>query len=181
MGRPLIDIIGKRFGAFVVLRRIQNHYNGGDKTHPEAWFRVRCDCGKELNQRGYMLRHGRVKACPECKPKGFRHGQCYTREYQIWNSIKSRAKDLGIEFSLQPSDIVIPKRCPLLGIRICSSNKKTSFNSPSVDRLDNNKGYVKSNIWIISHKANAMKNSASLTELKMLVKNLERKLCPTST
>ena len=39
------------------------------------------------------------------------------------------------------------------------------MNSPSLDRMDNSKGYVKGNVQVISHKANSMKFSASKDEL----------------
>ena len=38
-------------------------------------------------------------------------------------------------------------------------------NSPSIDRLDNTKGYVKGNVWVISTLANNMKNSAGFKDL----------------
>lgn len=182
MGRPLINLVGKKFGSLLVLRRVKNHYNGSKKWHSEAWFEVLCDCGKKVKMRGYMVRDGRVHECRECKPKGWEiiHGLSETKEYQIWCTVKRRAKEEGIKFTIEPSDIVIPKICPLLEIRISATNKKTSFNSPSVDRLNNDNGYIKENIWIISHKANAMKSSASLIELQTLVKNLRKKLCHTS-
>ena len=41
----------------------------------------------------------------------------------------------------------------------------------SLDRIDSSKGYVKDNIWVISHKANSIKNNATLTELKLIIKN----------
>lgn len=43
-----------------------------------------------------------------------------------------------------------------------------------IDKIDNSKGYVKGNIQIISMKANAMKNSASLEELHTFCKNILR-------
>ena len=34
-------------------------------------------------------------------------------------------------------------------------------------------GYIKGNVWVISNKANRIKNNATLEELRLLVKNLE--------
>ena len=178
MGRPAIKMIGRKFEKLLVLRRVKDRFNGKKKRHNELWYLVKCDCGKKFETRGYMLRHGRIRGCGKCNPKGGNliHGLSETKEYQMWNSVKTRAEEEGKKFTLKPSDIKIPKICPLLGIPILANNKKTAFNSPSIDRIDNNKGYVKENIWIVSHKANAMKSSASLTELQTLVKNLEKKL-----
>ena len=47
-----------------------------------------------------------------------------------------------------------------------------SFNSPSIDRIDSNKGYIKGNVRIISLRANMMKNDANLQELEEFCKNV---------
>ena len=85
---------------------------------------------------------------------------------------KTRAKKNGTEFNIDADDIQIPERCPILNIPIVrefrgggNKNKGPRATSPSIDRLDNTKGYVKGNIQIISHKANVMKNSATPEEL----------------
>lgn len=85
-------------------------------------------------------------------------------------SVKSRAKKANIEFSLTEEDISIPAFCPILNIPIKRqyTNKGRTgprSNSPSVDRIDNTKGYIKGNVHIISNQANIMKSSATPEEL----------------
>lgn len=93
----------------------------------------------------------------------------------LWNS-KSRAKKMSLAFDLTLDDIKIPEVCPLLGIPLFSSGGIIIDNSPSLDRIDSSKGYVKENVWVISHKANTMKSDATLEELETLVKNLRAKI-----
>jgi hypothetical protein len=79
---------------------------------------------------------------------------------------KQRAKQKDFEFNLDSSDIVIPLRCPILDIEIIrNKNTSTKVNSPSLDRIDNTKGYIKGNIMVVSNKANTMKNNATPEEL----------------
>jgi hypothetical protein len=98
--------------------------------------------------------------------------QAKNTEKYIITSIKSRAKKQGIEFSIDAADIKIPSTCPILGIPIFKEfkgdgnlNKGPRSTSPSLDRIDNTKGYVKGNVHIISNQANVMKNSATPQEL----------------
>jgi len=78
---------------------------------------------------------------------------------------KRRALKKGLEFNLTLEDIVIPNICPILLQPIVQGNKDNYKFSPSIDRIDNTKGYVKDNIQIISMKANTIKNSATIEEL----------------
>lgn len=91
-----------------------------------------------------------------------------------WKASRLRAKKLGLEFSIEVSDIVIPKVCPVYQIPLFSNGGPRTDNSPSVDRIDNTKGYVKGNVWVISWKANDAKGRFSLAELKTLVQVLEQ-------
>jgi hypothetical protein len=40
--------------------------------------------------------------------------------------------------------------------------------SPSLDRIDNSKGYVKGNVAVISFRANTLKNNATADELRAI-------------
>lgn len=86
--------------------------------------------------------------------------------------IKSRAKRKNIEFNIIQEDLFLPEYCPILNIKINYDARLGSNNSPSVDRIDNSKGYIKGNVIVISRLANAMKNAATFDELKLFSKNI---------
>ena len=82
--------------------------------------------------------------------------------------MKERSNDVTLTaeelLELIPKDL----KCPVFGTKFSfgkGHNWKYKQNSMSVDRIDNNKGYNKDNIVIVSFKANAMKSSATLKEL----------------
>jgi len=89
---------------------------------------------------------------------------------------KKRAINKGLPFDILYSDIIIPKVCPLLNIPLHVNDKKHSSNSPSLDRVIPDLGYVKNNILVISHRANTAKQNLSIDELELLTKNLRRVL-----
>lgn len=94
--------------------------------------------------------------------------------HAMYIAARNRAKRKGIEFNIDETDITIPEICPLLEIPIEYGTKSNYDRSPSLDRIDNTKGYIKGNVWVISQKANAMKNSATFEELKIFSTNILR-------
>lgn len=93
-------------------------------------------------------------------------------EYYLFVAAKHRAKAKNLEFNIEITDIKIPDKCPLLEIPLKVNEDRIRHNSMSLDRIDNSKGYVKGNVWVISVRANTVKNNASIEELNMLVTNL---------
>jgi hypothetical protein len=94
-------------------------------------------------------------------------------EKHLWTKVRDRAKQSGMEFTINVTDIVIPESCPLLGILMFfDPGGGYNPNAPSLDRIDNDKGYVPGNIWVISSRANTMKNKASIEELKTFATNV---------
>lgn len=95
-------------------------------------------------------------------------------EYYLFVNAKSRSKRYGIPFNLELSDIKIPQFCPVLGIELKKGIGKVSDSSPTIDRLDNTKGYTKGNILVVSFKANRLKSNASVEELEKVYKWVEQ-------
>lgn len=92
----------------------------------------------------------------------------------IWKRAKQRAEKHNMDFNITEEDIIIPEVCPILEVPLIYGIKGNYEYSPSLDRIDNNKGYIKGNIQVVSKKANSMKNSASLEELHKFCKNILR-------
>ena len=81
---------------------------------------------------------------------------------------RRRAKEMGLDFTLTPTDIVIPVNCPVLGIALSRHDHDKDV-SPSLDRIDNTKGYIQGNVVVVSFKANRIKNNATIDELRKVV------------
>lgn len=84
----------------------------------------------------------------------------------LLNGARKRAGLYNLDFDLTPEDIIIPEICPILGLKLGIGKVGGSDNSPSLDRIDPTKGYVKGNVQVISKLANSMKNSADTETLK---------------
>lgn len=87
-------------------------------------------------------------------------------EKRIYNRAKTRAKKMGRDFDIEVEDILIPEVCPVLGHEFVYGHHDWTY---SIDRVDNDKGYVKGNVEIVSNKANRIKNSATEDELKAVL------------
>lgn len=93
---------------------------------------------------------------------------------------KYRAKGKGIEFSIGRDDVEWSAVCPVFGFPIYYGGNGTKMpgpNSASMDRVDNDKGYIPGNVVVISHRANAIKRDASLDELQAITKWLMGQEC----
>lgn len=88
--------------------------------------------------------------------------------------LRRRAKRKGVDFNLTQSDIRnIPNTCPILGIKLFYTPGKRTNNTPSVDRVDNSKGYTKDNIRIISWAANRLKGEFDVKTIENLLQYMK--------
>lgn len=93
-----------------------------------------------------------------------------TRKRLLLSRVKSSAKKQNLPFDLTLDDIVVPTHCPVFGIPLefgkTSDESTWRDNSPSLDRIVPDKGYVKGNVIVVSYRVNRIKNDSSMDELR---------------
>lgn len=117
----------------------------------------------------------RLKCCELCREmrKKYKTTEPRPLENQIFNSATARAKKKKIPINITIDDIIVPDLCPVLGIKLERAVGKAKPNSPSLDRMIPELGYVKGNIMVISHKANTIKNNSTIEEVESVLKYMQ--------
>lgn len=85
---------------------------------------------------------------------------------------RSKTKNLPFDLVIEDLEPLLKPNCPILGIPMRPSRGKQgpSDNSPSLDRIVPEEGYVRGNVVIISGRANRIKSDATLDELIRLAR-----------
>jgi 5-methylcytosine-specific restriction endonuclease McrA len=92
----------------------------------------------------------------------------FSRLWRRWASnvlSNQRIRNNKIDCGLTIEELVsiVPAHCPCCGNNFVLKDA-TKKRSPSVDRIDNSKGYTKENIWAICYSCNRQKNDAESPE-----------------
>lgn len=141
--------IGKRYGKWTVVKFAGKH-RGLHK------FTMRCDCGNIRDHILTEVRSGSSKQCRRCHNRNIskKHGMHTTSTYKIWQAMKQRCDN---------------KKCKTYdryggrGIKYDESwSKFENFMADmgirpeglTLDRIDNNGNYQKSNCRWVTHKEN---------------------------
>lgn len=107
-------------------------------------------------------------ACNAAYMRGYQRTARRTRPVRaLLERAKQRARTQGVLFDLNGMDICVPDRCPVLGIRLVIGGPRSDA-SPSLDRVEPAKGYVKGNVRVISDRANRLKGGRTLGEIEGL-------------
>lgn len=142
---------------------------------------LRCENVKSLDcfHNNKNKKDGKDSYCKTCHKQNRdahkQHTQIVKHNYRQNNvqkclllSAKHRAKRKNIDFDLELCDITVPDLCPVLGIELFVGTNKITNNSPTIDRIDNSKGYIRGNVVVVSNKANRLKNNATIDEIEKL-------------
>lgn len=141
------------------------------KANPDRWERHKAVV-RERNRRRY-------KADPEFRAK-HQQASCASQRQLIrdpigWSKrmvvrLRYKSRKNGIPFDITVADIPVPTHCPVFGTELILGGVDgyKDWNSPSVDRIVPDLGYVKGNVRVISARANTIKNNATSAELRLL-------------
>jgi len=95
--------------------------------------------------------------------------QVYSPWYTLWAGAKQRAASKNLPFDIAQEDVrdlvIDLEFCPVLGVKLEWGNSKLQDDSPTLDKVVPELGYVKGNIAVISNKANRIKTDANLEEI----------------
>lgn len=175
--------LGKRQKKFCSCK-CMNVYNAREfgmkrrETNPDRYKTCK-ECNQSLNLNKFSLiekwnaNSGTKEVCKRCsakiKEKNKRDKDWkFDAKKVLYDNAKQRAKKSNIEFTLTKDDIDIPDTCPVFGFPLKREGRETWMYAPSIDRIDNTKGYIKENIIIVSRRANILKKDATLDELRKL-------------
>lgn len=96
-------------------------------------------------------------------------------QHYLWYIARTRSRQNGTEFSITKDDIIIPETCPIFNV-VLTKGDGYSPDAMSLDRVDNNKGYVPGNVRVISRKANLMKGSLTVEFLEKVFKYIKNEI-----
>ena len=121
--------------------------------------------------------HAYCKACH--RKKILQSASKRTPRRRLYWSSKANACTKGVEHSITPDDIPLPLTCKYLGIKLdyqrtSERGRLRSYDSPSIDRIDPQKGYIPGNIQVISDLANRMKTNATIEQLLAFAEGIFR-------
>jgi hypothetical protein len=170
-GKPLSDTLRKErteylYDLMYPTRHIFKSSGKPKLTEVEVKDRVR----QKARERYKKEKEARGKIVRGCTKKGLSQSQ--TPWYRLWAGARSRAKKGNYPFSIEQEDVkelvINLDYCPVLGIKINWEANKLEDNSPTLDKIVPELGYIKGNIAIISAKANRIKNNATVDEIGKL-------------
>ena len=140
------DLTGQRFGQLTVLSA-----TAGRKDNGYIVWRLRCDCGAEIERPSYRLMRG-LTCCPACAPKGRprlpdrgAHVNSVYAHYQR----SARLRDLEFTLTKDEARRLFELPCTYCGCapepRLTHHNLSGTYAWNGIDRVDNARGYVRDN------------------------------------
>jgi hypothetical protein len=150
---------GQQFNSWTIL-------NEGNKKNGERTWICKCICGRNSSVKTSYLVHGYSKRCAYCNTHAKRPYDKDKLPIQLWKRIVSNAKKRKIKIDISAEDayevfIKQEKKCALSGrpIRFAENASDMGNANASLDRINSELGYLKTNIQWVDKDINKMKNT----------------------
>jgi hypothetical protein len=176
-----INLVGQRFGTFIVLRVDRYDHRG-------SYWLCKCDCGKDFVRRADSIKSkSRSKSCGcvPANPKGSPHpplklpfgeGEC--RRHQRHYVAHALRRGLAFELDIATFREISQRPCHYCGIEPQPRKVFHGCNGPfignGIDRVDNDRGYFPDNCVPCCEVCNKAKRTLSLREFAQWVTRLAR-------
>jgi hypothetical protein len=166
------NLRGKKFNFLIPIKPLFKYRRN--------WvWKCKCDCGSITNVQASKLKNGSTKSCgcfkqKNIKPKFGSNHRNWSGYQDIsksfYNRIKQTAKYRGITFNInikylwqlykkQNGKCAYTGKKIFLPIYVKQLRGENNENIASLDRIDNDKGYIKNNLHWICKRVNYMKHS----------------------
>lgn len=192
----LIDLTGKTFGRLTVQDKAPRTYQTmwecvcscGARDVVVSGINLRtghtasCGCLRtELRPAYAKNRDFTGLNNPRAKKSSVNSGGVYVPSSSVWYkraagvfyAARKQGVPTGFKTVVQLAAYVVaikPKRCPVFNKPFVERGAGFSDWSPSIDKIDPRKGYIKGNIQVVSMLANCMKRNATPTQLKQFAR-----------
>jgi len=154
------------------------------KNEEGRWIRYCPICNSEIDhlRRNYCIgAHNIKQPCKRCSNiNNHPSGMVGAVRLSWYEAFKKSALTRGYEWSLSPEfiDAMYTEqqgRCALSGLPI-SWSAVNWHHTASIDRIDNNLGYLENNVQLVHKKVNMMRGSLTVDEFKELCKAVADKV-----
>lgn len=130
--------------------------------------------GVPCKKSGHLsVRDAKTATCYGCRlesgrerlTRRLKEGDLESRKARIIDGARNSARIRGLEFTITKETVEWNTHCPIFGTKLEYFTRDFNDNTISLDRIDNNKGYIPGNVETVSLRANFVKKNGTLSEL----------------
>jgi hypothetical protein len=175
--------IGQRFGRLTIISF--QGYGSNKKILAEC----KCDCGNVIVRKLNNIIYGSTQSCGCFRRESIsnRYDNLQTIKNQLFNSYQNSAKSRNLEFTLTKEEFekITLEDCHYCGLDVSFSTNTKIHNYSDlklqyhgIDRVNNNEGYIESNVVACCKTCNYMKSSHSyedfINRIKLIYTNINK-------